>query len=134
MQWQDSLNLARVTYIIDSAGWLGPDVVAGSGRALWTVIQHADLVTQEKYLPVMQRAVVEGRADPGDLAYLEDRVNMRRGRPQVYGTQYISEEGCNQFWIIEDEYNVNDRRSAVGLGPLEIYARDCGILWVPPIR
>src|SRR5262245_49040476 len=40
---QDSLNLLRVTAIIDSAGWLGPQDLGNESSTLWLVIQHADL-------------------------------------------------------------------------------------------
>src|SRR5262245_35379617 len=63
MAVQDSLNLIRGTAIIDSAGWRGPaDVGQNASRALYIVIQHADLATQEKYLPEMRLAVEEGKA------------------------------------------------------------------------
>lgn len=43
MARQDSLNLVRVTMIIDSAGWLGSDVIGRrANQALFLVIQHAD--------------------------------------------------------------------------------------------
>jgi hypothetical protein len=129
----DSLNMARVSAIIDSAGWLGPDEVGQKASGtLWLVIQHAPLPLQERYLPELRLAVEEGKARAMDLAYLEDRVEMRNGRPQIFGSQIEMKNGKAGLWSIRDEETVNDRRSSVGLGPLEDYAAQFGISWSPP--
>ena len=133
MTWQDSLNTVRVASIIDSAGWLGPSVVGVTASGtLWLVIQHADLSVQELYLPEMRLAVEEGKADAADLAYLEDRIEMRNGRSQIYGSQVAMRDGKSAFHPIRDEAHVNERRAGVGLGPLEEYAGYFNIEWSPP--
>lgn len=128
----DSLNVLRITAIIDSAGWLGPEDVGNGSGTLWLVIQHADLATQEKYLPEMQSAVEEGKASRYHLAMLEDRIEMRSGRPQIYGSQVKVDNGVSRLWMIKDEETVNERRAAVGMEPLEEYAARFGIDWSPP--
>lgn len=73
---------------LDERGWLGPDVIGQTGNStLFLVIQHADLVTQEKYLPMMREAVTKGNAKGSSLALLEDRVLIRNGKQQRYGSQ-----------------------------------------------
>src|ERR1051325_9407619 len=85
---QDSVNLVKVVAILDKYGWLGSDEVGSQGNsALFLVIQHADLKTQEKYLPMIKEAVKNGKAEPSQLALLIDRIEMRNNRPQVYGSQ-----------------------------------------------
>src|SRR5436190_2110329 len=70
----DSTNLAKVSSIIDKHGWLGKSQIGNRANyTLWLVIQHADLKTQEKYLPLMRASVVRGESGPDNLAYLEDR-------------------------------------------------------------
>jgi hypothetical protein len=131
----DSLNTARVGAIIDSAGWLGPlDVGERASRTLWLVIQHAPLAVQERYVSEMRLGVEEGKASAADLAYLEDRIEMRNGRPQTYGSQVNMENGISTLWTIKDAETVNERRAAVGLGPLEKYAAQFGIDWSPPAK
>lgn len=77
----DSVNLIEVKNILDEYGWLGPDVIGGSGNiTLFLVIQHADQATQEKYLPMMREAAKNGKAPPGNLALLEDRVALGQGK------------------------------------------------------
>jgi len=132
---QDSLNLLRVRAILDSAGWLGPDDIGSrASGALFLVIQHADLKTPEIYLPEARLAVEERKLLPSSLAMLEDRIAMRNGRPQIYGTQVKVDNGVSRLWAIRDEETVNERRAAVGLGPLEAYAGQFGISWSPPTK
>src|SRR5690606_35323113 len=52
ISFKDSVNLIKITAILDKYGWLGPDVVGEQGNsALFLVIQHSNQKTQEKYLP-----------------------------------------------------------------------------------
>ena len=59
-----------------------------------------------------------------DLALLIDRIRVRNGEPQLYGSQLHWDEsaGAPIFFPIEDPANVNARRAEVGLGPIEEYA------------
>ena len=51
---KDSINKVKVISILDKYGWLGDEIVGEHGNsALFLVIQHADLKTQEHYLPMM---------------------------------------------------------------------------------
>ena len=124
MAKHDSTNLKVITAIIDAQGWLGPDKIGDQGsQTLFLVIQHADSATQEKYLPLMKAAVERGNAKPQDLALLTDRVLMRQGKKQIYGSQVNADStGKYFFYPIEDEKNVNKRRTEIGLGPIEEYA------------
>jgi hypothetical protein len=78
--------------------------------------------------------VEEGDLAPSGLALLEDRIEMRNGRPQIYGSQVRTGDGKATFWAIRDEELVNERRAAVGLEPLEQYAARFGIVWSPPVK
>jgi len=129
----DSLNLIKVQRILDTKGWVGADTVGGlANQALFLVIQHADLKTQERYLPMMKGAVAAGKASAADLALLIDRVEMRNGRPQIYGSQINMKDGKYTIYPILDESNVNKRRAEVGLPPLEQYVKYWNIQYVPP--
>ena len=58
-------------------------------------------------------AVEAPDAPPANLAYLEDRVRMFRGEPQVYGTQFIEKDGMYEPWPIEDVERVDERRASM---------------------
>ena len=131
---QDSINLIKVKKIIDTYGWLGPDEVGKQGaQTIFLVIQHADSLTQVTYVPLMRDAVRKGKARPQDLALLEDRILTDQGKEQIYGSQVrTNEAGKYEFYPIKDEPNVNKRRAAVGLQPLEEYAKYFDIKYVLP--
>lgn len=129
---KDSINLIKIKAILDQYGWLGADVVGGQGNAtLFLVIQHADLATQEKYLPMMREAVKNGKALGGNLALLEDRVALRQGKRQIYGSQIGRDTETKIYYVspLEDPDHVDKRRAEVGLGPLADYVSLWQIKW-----
>jgi hypothetical protein len=128
----DSSNLFVVKGILDKYGWLGADEVGSDANAtLFLVIQHSDLKTQEEYFPLMKEAVKNGKARAADLALLTDRIEMNNGRPQVYGSQMVEQNGKYVIYTMTDEPNVNKRRAEVGLEPLEEYAKQWDIIYKP---
>ncbi len=59
----DRKNLKYVSRIIDRYGWISTDTLGiDGGNTLFMVIQHADSLTQEKYLPIMKQAVRDKKA------------------------------------------------------------------------
>ncbi|MCW3085323.1 MAG: hypothetical protein JWP12_2689 [Bacteroidetes bacterium] len=127
----DSIDLLKVKTILDRDGWLGPDVVGEEGsETLFLVIQHSDQKTQEKYLPMVREAVEDGRASAGMLALLEDRVAVKQGKKQIYGSQIVTDPKTGKDTIapVEDFANVNKRRAAIGLEPLEEYVKQWNIV------
>jgi hypothetical protein len=129
MTYIDSCNLIQIEELIAKYGWLGKSVIGVRGNnTLFLVIQHAGLAIQEKYLPILQKSVDEGESRPADLALLQDRILMRQGKKQIYGSQVvINKTGGQEFYPIDDEKNVNIRREKVGLQPIEEYAKYFGI-------
>jgi hypothetical protein len=132
MMYKDSINLIKVTEILDKYGWVGADKVGGqANQTLFLVIQHSDLKTQQKYLPIMREAVKKGNANASSLALLEDRVALGEGRRQIYGSQigYDDETGKSYVLPLEDPDNVDKRRAEVGLGLLADYVKRWDIVW-----
>ena len=125
----DSCNLVQIEKLIAEYGWPGKSFVGASGnQTVFLVIQHAELETQEKYLPLMQKSVEEGESQMTDFALLQDRVLMRQGKKQIYGSQVVyGKDGSPEFYPIDDEKNVNFRRAKIGLQPIEEYAKFFGI-------
>lgn len=129
---KDSINLIKVEKILDDRGWLGGDVIGDQGNStLFLVIQHADLETQEKYLPMMREAVRKGNASSNDLALLEDRVALRKGEKQIYGSQVGRDQETGEYYVLPltDPDNVDKRRTEVGLGPIQDYISHWGMTW-----
>ena len=80
------------------------------------MFQHADLDFQKRFLPQLEAAVSHGDIAPLYLALLRDRIDVREGRPQRYGTQ-IDEKG--NLAPLLDASRVNQWRQEVGLPSIE---------------
>lgn len=132
INYKDSLNLIKISKILDEKGWIGENVVGSqANQTLFLVIQHSDLETQQKYLPMMRDAVKKRNAKASSLALLEDRIALREGRKQIYGSQLAKNPATNKQYIspLEDPDNVDKRRAEVGLGTIAEYAQKWGIVW-----
>lgn len=129
---KDSINLIRVMKILDEKGWVGKDVVGSqANQTLFLVIQHADLQYQQKYLPMMKDAVKKGNAKASSLALLEDRVALREGKKQIYGSQVSYHPTTKIPFVspLEDPDNVDKRRASVGLGTMSDYLKNWNATW-----
>lgn len=129
----DQDNLQRVEAIIAKHGWPGPALAGtGASNAAWLVIQHADLATQKKYIDVMNRAVEQKQLDPAMYGTTVDRIRVREGKPQLYGTQFHEMNGVQVPETIEDESNVEARRARIGMTSLAGYTKDLGETFQKP--
>lgn len=129
---KDSVNLIKVKCILDKYGWLGPDIIGERGsQTLFLVIQHSNLPTQVKYLPMMREAVKNRKLSSGNLALLEDRVMLGQGKKQIYGSQIGRDKETGKLYVLplEDPDNVDKRRANVGLPPLSNYVNQWQIKW-----
>lgn len=124
---QDAKNLIKVKDIIANHGWLGPqDVGMNASQGLFLVIQHADLVTQQEYLPIVRKAEKDGKTLSSNLAILEDRIAMRTGNKQSYGSQGFKDKKTGRSYIypIIDPDRLDSRRKAMGMPPMKSYVPD----------
>ena len=115
-------NTAWLKAVIAEHGWPGVRMVGSDGADVaWLLAQHADhdLDFQRECLALLEKAVEAHDAYPRHLAYLADRVLIKEGKPQRYGTQF---RGSEPF-PIEAPEDVDERRAAVGLEPLADYAK-----------
>ncbi len=117
-------NIEWLKRVVDERGWPGRRLAGEDGAdAAWLIVQHSDdLDFQRKCLELIGAGMQAGDVSPSHLAYLMDRVLVREGRFQRYGTQFREgESGMEPFPIAELEH-VDKRRAAVGLIPLAAYA------------
>ncbi len=130
----DKRNLYRIEEIIETHGYPGKSLVgtAQSGTA-FLVIQHAELDVQEKYLTLITEAADKDEVSWRSVALLVDRVNMRNGLPQIYGSQIgmDQETGEHYFAEIENPEKIDSIRATVGLGPIQAYANNWNLIWDP---
>ncbi|MCD8408579.1 hypothetical protein LNI96_11685 [Tenacibaculum dicentrarchi] len=129
---KDSINLIKVQKILDEKGWLSPKVIGNQGNStLFLVIQHSPLEVQEKYLPMMREAVKKGNARASSLALLEDRVALRKGGKQIYGSQVGRDQETGEYYVLplENPEKVDEKRAEVGLGPIADYISNWNMTW-----
>ncbi|MFP3596909.1 DUF6624 domain-containing protein [Chryseobacterium sp. SIMBA_029] len=134
---QDSINLIELDNIIKEFGWLGPkDIGYKNNQYLFLIVQHADLITQKKYMPLFKKAKKNGKILPKDIAYLEDRINMREEKPQQYGSQVYPDVATKKFILfpLKNVDSVDYYRASVGLESLSSYLKSSfNIGWDPTV-
>ena len=58
-------------------------------------------------------------------AYLEDRVRVNRGKPQLYGTQFrLNKKRVLVMWPVQNRIRLNIRRKQAGLEPIGVYKKE----------
>ena len=128
----DSANQAALEVLVAARGWPRTSEVGWrAASAAFLVVQHAPLAVQRRHRPALEAAVEADEADPAWLAELTDRIAVREGRPQPYGSQIATDAatGTRRFHPIEDPAGVDARRAAVGLEPLADYARRMNVTY-----
>jgi len=129
MKAVDADNTEWVAGVLDERGWPTRDEVGEDGMtAVFLLVQHADDEPdlQRRALPLLAAAVDAGDAKPSQLALLTDRVRLKDGRPQLYGSQIRVVDGEATPFEIEDPERVDERRAAMGLEPMAEYLKRFG--------
>ncbi|MDP1792986.1 MAG: hypothetical protein Q8K63_02515 [Acidimicrobiales bacterium] len=108
----------RLKEIVAEFGWPGKRLVGADGaHAAWLLLQRADLTFQQQALELMEQ-LPDGQVDKLDLAQLTDRIAVRLGEPQTYGTQLVCIDDRAQIGSLVDPERIDARRAEVGLPPL----------------
>ncbi|MBR6188761.1 MAG: hypothetical protein IKQ59_07380 [Prevotella sp.] len=109
----DSTNLQLVSQILSESGYPRKSKVGDfATQTVWMIIQHSDLGRIKQFLPQLEEAVRQGDLSPAYVAATKDRIDIREGRPQKYGTQF----NCPLL----DSLHVNEWRQEVGLLPIDV--------------
>jgi Family of unknown function (DUF6624) len=118
----DEAHQRRLEEIIDCIGWPTIALVgAEASNAAWLIAQHGpNLEVMEHCLGLMLRLPTNS-VHPANIAYLQDRVLMMRGEPQIYGTQFHGIGDDLRVYPIQNPDRVDERRASVGLGPFAEY-------------
>lgn len=122
----DSTNQVIVARLLDS-GW-PQGLSEEANNAIWLVIDHAPIDYQLRYMPLIEEQVATGAISKSQYATLFDRIRMRQGKPQRYGTQTVQHRSAEQnasiyVWPVENPRKLNRLRRAMGLTPIKRYCR-----------
>lgn len=129
---RDSINLIKVNTILKSHGWPDKKLIGERGTTtLFLVIQHADQNTQEKYLPMIKKAMAANNLPKSQYAMFYDRLVLRRGEKQLYGTQLaMSKEHKTPYVLpLENPENVDQRRAQMGLNTMQENFNRWNLTW-----
>ena len=126
MMRTDSSNTTWLKTHVEHWGW--PTVAQVGKEAVnsaFLIVQHAvhDTAFMRAMLPAIQESHRRGDLDGGAVAMLTDRVEVKAGRPQIYGTQLSLKDGRWVLDPIADSAGVDARRKQMGLPPLADYLR-----------
>ena len=120
----DAQNAEILAAQIEESGWPtnardGLDVQDDA----WLLAQHADHrpELQQTALDLLSGRLGEDVEMRRHYAYLFDRLAVTEGRRQLYGTQLAPQDGCMALRPVQDEAALDDRRRAMGLGPIADY-------------
>lgn len=130
----DKANLKLVLYYLDNGyNVLSDSVVGKFAKKCFLVIQHADLKTQKKYLPIIKKLYDRKQISGESYALLYDRISVDETQgKQYYGTQINSKTNL-PFFII-DENNLENRREQLGMESMVDYCKRFGIIYIPKIK
>lgn len=122
----DLNNQKTVFEILDTFGW--PENLSDSAnKAIFLVIDHAELKAQKKYYPLIAHSAATGILARSDAATLQDRILMYENKKQLYGTQTVSftYNGQTEYyvWPVKDSKELDTRRAKIGLPPMASYIR-----------
>jgi hypothetical protein len=83
--------------------------------AFWVLVQHTpDLELMKEMLIEMQQ-LSGSEINTKNIAKTTDRIQIREGKGQLYGTSYTLRDGVFSVDPIEDEEHIDERRFALGL-------------------
>ena len=135
----DRRHTARLKEIVSRHGWPTRALVGEeAAHAAFLLVQHADHdpAFQVHCLPMLEDAASRGEIPRSQLAFLTDRVRVKQGSPQLYGTQYavatdesggarVGRNGRPTYLlpVVEDIDKLDQRRRAAGLKPWAEYER-----------
>ena len=118
----DSAATAWLKAEIAARGW--PDQVGeDAAAAAFLIAQHSPDLEFQKVCLELLRGLLESQSNAQHMAYLHDRICIREGKPQRYGTQLrprVHGDGWELF-PLEEADAVNLVRERIGLEPLEAY-------------
>ena len=126
--WDSSIdknNAQKLKKIIKKFGWPTVKLVGVRGATgAWLLAQHADhdVRFQEQCLKMLQVSLVSKLVPRWHYAYLYDRIQVHRGKKQLFGTQFYMTK--NKRFIPRPIYKIKklrQRRKEFGLEEFDAY-------------
>lgn len=91
-----------------------------AASAAFYFIQHSDTLLMKQYLPTIEQYCKEGEFDWYKYMMMYDRIENRRGNPQLYCTQFARIENGSKHFVLYKHFPpeiVNAARAKLGVPP-----------------
>ncbi len=126
---QATENAELIETLVKEVGWIDVRRFGyPASKAAFFLVQHTwDPVLLQAVLPFVKRDVDAGLIEGSTYALLFDRASLAAGLRQRYGTQVVSDDRGNVLVLpVEAREGIDDRRQALGMGPLADYVAVLG--------
>lgn len=137
----DAANTERLKRLVPKDGWFrnSRDGVQTAANA-WLIVQHSpDNAFMARSLAAMGPLARRGEVNGRDYALLLDRVEMYKGKPQIYGSQAVCDGTRWVIWTTKDPAGIDARRAAIRFGETQAetvkrlpVGKPCSKPFVPP--
>lgn len=123
MEEVDEANQTLLYSIIQCCGtdkivWAGDDAT----QAAFLIAQHAPLEFQLEFVSLFESWSKEGIIAPSTFVLMVDRMRLRQGKTQLYGSQVITDDsGISKLSPLDDLDKVRARRDSLYMEPLDDY-------------
>jgi len=120
----DAENTKYLRELAQELGWIDAKRFGRDASThAFLIVQHSgDLRLMQAALPEIEKDLKTGIGDPQNYALLHDRLKLKLGERQRYGTQIgVNENGESVVLPLEDKSKVEQFRKAIGLFPLAQY-------------
>ena len=115
MAEQDPRNLKVVLDNLPPEGWyLRSRYGVEVATTAFLVVQHSNLETWQRFVPVLEPLVAQGEVDGPSYALMFDRLALAEQRPQRYGSQVTCQNGQWVVLELEAPKTVDERRREMG--------------------
>lgn len=118
----DLVRISKIDSLLIIFGFPGKSLVGVKyANYAWTIIHHNLSLNTEKYMTILEKAMIKGELSKSNYAYSVDQYLLSKGRKQIFGTQYNLIQNDIVFFPIGDIQHLDDRRRNFDLSPFNIF-------------
>ena len=129
---KDSINLIKVSKILDTQGWPSKKRIGTRGTStIFLVIQHGNQKVKLKYLSMIQEALKKNWLPKKQYAMFYDRLLLGQGKRQVYGTQLAMSKESKKPYVLplDNARNIDKIRAEMGLNTMQENLNRWDLTW-----
>ncbi len=116
MHYIDNKNIQFMLELKPKGRWFSiKEIGDESAMYAFLIMQHADAKIQQKYYPELKAAMQSGELPKSEFALFDDRVRVKNGQKQLYGSQFHCEYKKLVPFPIDDIANIDARRISMEL-------------------